>query len=705
MSSLFSLMAASTCPTTVSADDDAFAEIRGLVTVSGNVISGSMPIAPSAPEDQYAGIIVERNFDLGTNGTAVLCSDVIVENNDITGGDYGVFVRVREETISSMENTTLICSGDLVVRGNSITQCYEAAVNYVVNLDAYGYGEVTFNGAATFVDNIVEYADVYAFDVRQRFTAADYSEMCIYFPVCVSGNIVTDAKGLLRYDGEYAADDESALDFVGDVCVLDNVCEELDANMVRYNVDGDADDMASVLIRNALTVDGNTAILENDGVNYFVNIDASESASIEALMPLTVTCNTFTVGGSMVEADVNCSVWENATAVLYNDVLVQGNSVDNNYFVFGVGAPTGRGYSGYGLKLFQYLSVEADGVLASALIESEVLFDDNTIEGYNFVGMNVYRNADARSYYADAVACIVGDVTATNNVLSITGIGCGLAGGAEVDADAHMGNATATVDTLFCFSQNTLTMERGHGIVAYAEDDGYDYEDEYCSVISTLDLEYVIENNCITGIEELLRAPSIAEVPIGLLVDVSMGIPVSVMDNTFDMETGTAIVIESGEVTAVSNDIVVEYGSGIRITGGNVTVDDNCIEASVYGIYVSEGKVVLKNNFILMTQGTGVYLTGVSDAIIEDSVISGSVVGLQMYECFNITVARNVINNNDVGVDVDETGNLSFCNNWVAYNNQNGAQFYDCWNLWIEYNTFANNQGDGCYCQRGLWCS
>jgi len=697
--------------------DEATAELLGDVTIAGNTVTmEEMPVEPAALEDELAWVIVERDHGLGTNGTAVVESDVVIDCNDFLGsGEYGVFMRVDVE-YSSVENTTLAYSGDLVVSGNSFEYCYRDAVRYVVNLNAYWYGMIDYDGAVTVEDNVVDYCqDGDVLFVRQRFDTADYSRLFANFPVSAQRNTVSDANGLLHLDGEYGPWDDSVLEFVGDVRVLDNVCDDLDGNMVRYFVDSRAYGNPLVTIWSALVVSGNTASAEYNAVNYAVALYAYGDACIDADMPLTVTGNAVVVGMSMVDADVIVDVEVNATVVLSNDVVVQANYMESGDFEDPIAPTGGKGWAGYGLKLFQYLTVDGYVVLSSGTIESEVLFDGNTIVGYDLVGMHVYRNAYAAAYDADATACIIGDVTAENNVLFIDGTGCGLTGGAEVYAYEEWGNATAVVDTLFRFRQNEMTMAYGHGIVVYSEDGSYDYEDydDWYSATSTNALEFAVQNNCIHGAEWVIPY----EVTAGsdfyaIYVIADDYVPVTVSGNTIDLVTGTGVRVVMGDVLVSNNDITVdEAGIGIWVAAETlgpyyaswdedtvVVIENNRIAVGGHGIYVDGAPgVIIRNSQLTNTQGTGLYIYRSDDVLVQGTTVTGAETGIYAYLCFNLTVCGSEFRENDYGGNFDGLENSTVCDSKFVRNNFDGADIYRCDNLLVECCAFSYNGYDGAY--------
>lgn len=726
----------------VGADDNATAQIIGALVAEDN------EMLSRGSDTFYLSFYVWAG---GENSTARLVGDLGFCNNyleDVCCGPDIYYGSIEAEGYAEV-----LIDQDFCMCGNVIDYS-DYPLGYYVEIEGDDFAEVSFLGNVCVCDNDYGYSDTYLVDYDFDIGASEesiilvesaltvtgnsaeyvYEEVIYYYvsmvtydlafvevdmPLDVSCNTLVDYTGdeFLYYEVSIDADESSSIEAAMPVTVCDNVAGVVDTDFVDYSMYIDADVNATVLLYGPLTVSGNSVSNVNDNfVEYDVELTVSESACIEAYMPLTVTCNTLVAGSSMVDADVYVDVWENATALLCNDVVVQDNSMENGYFLPPV-APTGKGYYGYGLKLFQYLSVMADEVMASGVIESEVLFDGNTIVGYDLVGMNVYRNADATAYYADAVACIVGDVTAKNNVLYIDGTGCGLTGGAEVYAYEEWGNATATVDTVFCFTANTMTMQYGHGIVAYSEDDSDDYEAEEGydhSQVSTNDLKFVIQNNCIYGAEYVIPDLGLKAYDdlYAIYVDVDAYVPVTVSGNTIDLVTGTGVRVVSGDVVVSNNDITIdEGGRGIWVEAEMygpysgpwdedtvVVIENNRIAVGGYGIYVYGAPgVVIRNSQMTNTQGVGLYIEESDDVLVQNVMVTGAETGIYADECFNLTVCDSLFQENDLGGYFEELMNSTVCHTSFLRNNGDGAQFEDCDNLLVECCVFSYNGGDGAY--------
>jgi parallel beta-helix repeat protein len=686
----------------IDAQDDSAVTVNGDVSMSGNIVGECLSDSDFAAFTYYSKIKVDEN------GTANVASDLAVEDNEVTSTGYGVRITVvSNERGDYVRNTTISFVGDFVVRDNSFTYCENSAIWTRLALRSWQYGDLTYDSSLVIEDNLVEECEVFAV-ITQNHVARGHSEVDISFPICIFDNEVVDANAFLRYDAEYIGRGEASLSYKGDICVEDNECSYLDRRFINYDVSMSAYVRSNVLIESGLFVDANIVAAGQVGIQYDMDLNARGSSTIQACAPMTVTGNSFTVGSSMVEAEVYLEVHRNATAELCNDVVVENNVMEQ----IGPGildAPANPSFSGYGLHLSQDVWAYSYFGSASGTITSEVQFCGNTLVGDDLVGMNVYRDAYAYGDYANASACIVGDVTATNNDITINGAGVGLTGGAEVSAEAEMGNASAVVDTLFCISQNEIRTNGGYGIVATGIGYGSDYDDGNGNVSMTdLDIAFVIRDNCIHVLESAMGPRGVITDDVGIYVAIlgvePQNVDVAITGNTIDMVSGTGIMVDDSyrgveypidDVTVVikNNDITVGTGTGILIKGGEVRLIDNTIEGgnygvrfdscqgiefrgntfkgNYYGIYVYETEGIVIDGNAFLENDCGVYLEGDLNTTVRDNFFSKNVVGLNASGSSGLVVEDCYFQRNGDGAKLDAVDGV-VGNNTFYMNERNG---------------------------------
>ncbi|KQM11247.1 hypothetical protein AOA80_09560 [Methanomassiliicoccales archaeon RumEn M1] len=694
----------------VDACDEAVAAVSGNLIIADNDVADNGPSSDSW-RDKYL-IYLHRTVNGEDNATSTLCGDILITGNELDAGEaFDCDYLYMEEELNANDNATVQVIRDIVMENNELLGSGDDA--FWPSISVYAGGEnstATLEGELRFCKNYIEDAG-YGPYIDVEIEAEGYGKVIVCQPVFVCGNEATEVGYFVCYYPEIEyAEDKATVTFDGPLTVSGNTICDVGGEFVYYDVDLEAYDEATVTLDSELTVSGNTVgEYCYDFVGYYVDIMAVGSANVDAIVPMTATCNTFVVGGSMVEAEVYVNVRNNATASLCNDVVVQGNSMEGDDIGY-TKAPAGEGSYDYGLKLFQYVRVIADGALASGTIESEVLFDGNTIVAEDLVGMNVYRGAHAYGGGADAVACIIGDVMATNNDIAIEGDGVGITGGAQTRAGANQGNASAVVDTLFCISNNKIEMEDGMGIVAVGIDYGADDESGVNNSATELNIEFVIRDNCVTLFGEGL-APVASPVyeNVGIYVAVLSEEPglsagVTIDGNTIDVRSGIGIKVddnyrgdtyEVGSVVIIrNNDITVgPSGTGIYIKGGEVCIIDNDVKGGEYGARFDYCEGIEFDGNTFKGNEYGIYALGTREAVIEGNAFLENGCGVHLSDDEGTVVRDNFFAKNEQGLMA--TGSIGlviedcyfYMNGGGAYLDEVEGVVADC--------TFYLNLGNG----------
>jgi len=173
-------------------------------------------------------------------------------------------------------------------------------------------------------------------------------------------------------------------------------------------------------------------------------------------------------------------------------------------------------------------------------------------------------------------------------------------------------------------------------------------------------------------------------------------------------EGRTGISLEEGDNTTISNSSFRDNFLGVIILTSNNTVSGNNCSGSIYGISISgtvgsemtkqntisnnhlisnsygiscmrSGNSRISNNTILFNGFSGVYSLYCSWITIEDNLISGSMNGMFQVGGDNITLLRNKITGNTVGITlIGSVENISANRNFIHDNTNYGINAESC---------------------------
>ncbi len=174
---------------------------------------------------------------------------------------------------------------------------------------------------------------------------------------------------------------------------------------------------------------------------------------------------------------------------------------------------------------------------------------------------------------------------------------------------------------------------------------------------------------------------------------------------------GIVTTAERAENILISNNIIQNSQGGIQIYGYNITVHNNTLSnigtwigIEAHGFderYFSEGTNVISSNIIQKVNGPGIQLSHANGTLISNNFISNTSIGINSDFGFDVEIANNNIEDNDIGIHARRYG----VNNVFIYNNliNNSIQAIDegvnnRWddgakgNFWTDWTTPDNNK-------------
>jgi len=533
---------------------------------------------------------------------------------------------------------------------------------------------------------------------------------------------------------------------VGDISIENNVIQNVWWAIYAYIGAGignqwgsqTADFTVSVVDNNVTgtsTYGGIEVEIEADSVydGYFPPYETEVSASQTTTYAVDIAGNYVEKYGEGIYVYLTSNVREDNYGVFAHAMIDVNGTVDisNNEIV----DTSSYGYYGIYVDWYEHSEFgQAAGEWMTGLMIANNAVT-GPVDGSQELGIYVYKEVEAWTYglrFDDSpTATSVFDSTITENVVTNSADGITV----EPYVWAYYGSSSAVVDDSFVVSKNEVSGSQDVGILGdleawtsqYSEygltsnananvtwsllitentvdwiadesdPDGIyvgtrftpsDIDDMYL----TLTTMFEISSNTITGVG--------GEDGIAVDSDSASVVTYEILSNTITGTMYDGIDVDDSNVIVSRNTMSGMSDDGIYIYYSTGEISNNTITGTAYGIDVYDCWLLTINDNVIDMCGDGIYVEYLEDSNITANTLTnngleGDDGGLYIYDSYNVTVADNEITGNLQGMYVEYSSLITVTNNIVSGNLHGGAGFYSISDLTVEGNTFNENGDDG----------
>ncbi len=173
-----------------------------------------------------------------------------------------------------------------------------------------------------------------------------------------------------------------------------------------------------------------------------------------------------------------------------------------------------------------------------------------------------------------------------------------------------------------------------------------------------------------------------------------------IVANCSQMEIKNGVFVETLSVgfcdqMVIENNVVSNAAMGLRIQGltNSLIIDNHAIDIIMVGFYMASlTNTNVVNNSALSCGERGFTINECDNCIVFNNIASDSMLGMEIGDCFNITLDSNIIySNSDSGAYVWFSQDGLIVNNKIIYNDGFGIRLQGCSSFTLYDNSFGYN--------------